>query len=143
MRAGYDLESLGASASGAEHSGHSFPGMEVTTMRTRLLAALALVFAGAVARADEVKLTSGEVLKVTNVTAAGGRVQMDHPVLGHLNLAADQVVEIVRPDGAKLTGSGGPVPPVVAPPPKWKFKAELGVNGTSGNTRTQDLRAAI
>jgi putative salt-induced outer membrane protein len=112
-------------------------------MRTRLLAALALAFAGAFAWADDVKLSSGEVLKVTNVSAAGGRVQMDHPVLGHLDLAADQVVEIVRADGAKLTGAGAPVPPVVAPPPKWKFKAELGVTGTSGNTRTQDLRAAI
>jgi putative salt-induced outer membrane protein YdiY len=109
-------------------------------MRKTVFAALVLAFSGTLAWSDEVKLLSGETLTVTDVTTEGGRVHMVHPVLGRLDVPATQVTEIKRNDGTKITGTGDPLP---EPPPKWKFRAELGVNGTSGNTRTQDLRAAI
>jgi putative salt-induced outer membrane protein YdiY len=109
-------------------------------MRKKVLAALVLAFSGTLAWSDEVRLLSGETLTVTDVKTEGGRVHMVHPVLGRLDIPANQVTEIKRNDGTKITGTGDPLP---EPPPKWKFRAELGVNGTSGNTRTQDLRAAI
>src|SRR5262245_17058892 len=114
--------------------------MEVTAMRKMLLAALVVALGGAAAWADEVRLLSGETLPVTDVTTVGGGVQMVHPVLGRLDVPANQVTEIKRLDGKKCTGLGEPIPDA---PPKWKFRAELGLNGTSGNTNTQDLRAAI
>lgn len=109
-------------------------------MRKKLFAVLAVALCGALARADEVKLLSGETLTVTDVKTEGGRVTMVHPVLGRLDVPATQVTEIKKTDGTKLSGYGEPLP---EPPPKWKFRAELGLTGTSGNTRTQDLRAAI
>ena len=109
-------------------------------MRKTLFAALVLAFTGAVAGADEVRLISGETLTVTDVKTDGTKVSMVHPVLGRLEVPATHVTEIKKPDGAKFAGTGDPLPD---PPPKWKFRAEVGVNGTSGNTRTQDLRAAI
>jgi putative salt-induced outer membrane protein YdiY len=109
-------------------------------MRKNLFAALVLAFTGAVAWSDEVRLLSGETLTVTDVKTENGRVTMIHPVLGRLDVPATQVTEIKRTDGTKVSGYGEPIP---EPPPKWKFRAELGLNGTSGNTRTQDLRAAI
>jgi putative salt-induced outer membrane protein YdiY len=114
--------------------------MEVTKMRKTFFAATVLTFSAALAWADEVRLLSGETLTVTDVKAEGGRVHMVHPVLGRLDVPATQVTEIKRTDGTKLSGYGEPIP---EPPPKWKFRAELGLNGSSGNTRTQDLRAAI
>jgi len=105
--------------------------------------------AAAAARADEVVLMTGDVLVAPKVVHADGRVRMDHPILGHLDLPEAQVSEI-RIDGVTTTiTSGGAAPVVVAPPPapppppKWKFKAELGLNGEHGNTRTQDLRTAV
>jgi len=105
--------------------------------------------------ADEVELVSGEVLKGVHVECAEGRVRFDHPILGRLDLAEDQV-RAVRPDAgtdaeagaaagaSSIPGSAGAAAAPAAPAePAWKFKAELGLNGTSGNTKTQDLRAAI
>jgi len=120
-------------------------------MLTKCLAVLTLCVAAAAASADEVVLTSGEVLKVTNVKTADGRVEMDHPLLGHLSIAAVEVTSIKGADGMVLPGPGvvppsappAPPPPPKPEEPKWKTKAELGINGTSGNTRSSDLRAAI
>lgn len=119
-------------------------------MFTKCLAVLTLIAASAVALSDEVVLTSGEVLKVTSVKTVDGRVEMDHALLGHLSLPAEQVTTIRVGEGttAKESSPTNPAPPPPPPPPspeppKWKSKAELGINGTSGNTRTSDLRAAI
>ncbi len=109
-------------------------------MRKKSAAAFLLVCSGALAWGDEVKLLSGETLTVTDVKTDGTHVTMVHPVLGRLEVPATHVTEIKHNDGTKVTGTGDPIP---EPPPKWKFRAELGVNGSSGNTRTQDLRAAI
>ena len=114
-------------------------------MLTKSLALLTVLICGAAALADEVVLSSGEVLKVGNVRSHDGRVEMDHPVLGHLDLAADQVTAIRGTDAAPAPAAAPPAPaaPAAAPGPKWKYKAELGLNGQTGNSRTTDLRAAV
>lgn len=131
-------------------------------MFTKSLSLVALLACGAAAFGDEVVLTSGEVLKVTNVERHEGRVEMDHPILGHLYVPAN-MVESIRGtlDGGTAPAPSATVPvalpapaekPAAAPgaapapgpeEPKWKRRAELGVNGQSGNSRTLDLRAAI
>lgn len=123
-------------------------------MFARSMSVVALLVLGAAAFGDEVVLTSGEVLKVSNVKRDEGRVEMDHPILGRLYVPAN-MIESIR---STLEGGAAPVPPATVPvalpapsdksaaaleEPKWKRRAELGVNGQSGNTRTVDLRAAI
>jgi putative salt-induced outer membrane protein YdiY len=124
-------------------------------MLARCLAVLTVLVAGAVAWSDEVVLTTGEVLKVTNVKLGDGVIEMDHPILGHLRLPSEKITSIRTDEEAAEAAAKAPAaapgaPPVPpAPPapapekPRWKTKAELGINGTSGNTRSNDLRAAI
>jgi putative salt-induced outer membrane protein YdiY len=96
----------------------------------RLAPTLILVLAtlAGAARADEVKLTTGETLKGTIVSRDESGVVMDHPVLGRITIPAAQVEP--------------PAPPP-PPPSPWKVKAELGAAGSSGNTDQSDLHAAI
>lgn len=100
-------------------------------MRIAALLPVVLVAAGTVAGtalADEVKLVTGETLKGTIVSRDDGGVVLDHPVLGRLTIGRTQIEP--------------PAPPP-PPPPAWKFRAELGASGSSGNTDQSDLHAAV
>jgi hypothetical protein len=130
-------------------------------MFAKFVSVATLLLTGTVAFGDEIVLSSGEVLKVTNVTTSPGKVDFDHPILGHISVASEKVVRIRSDAEVAAANAGLPAPPgeVVVPKiapeapalppapapeaPRWKTKAELGVNGTSGNTRSTDLRAAI
>jgi len=77
------------------------------------------VFLGAIlllaqaARADTVTLSNGDVLQ-GEVTEHETGVQLEHPVLGTLEIPKERVTRIVRDDGA-ATPAAIPMPP--APPP--------------------------
>ena len=117
-------------------------------MSSKALLLAAPVLLASAALADEVELVTGEVLKGSNVVQEAGRVKFDHPVLGRIDLDASRV-RGVRRDGASdlaaaiasmPAGTGGDdATGAPAKAPQWKFRIEVGVNGTSGNTRTQDI----
>lgn len=114
-------------------------------MLFRCMSILVVLAAAGAAIADDVVLSSGEVLKVSNVHRHDGRVEMDHPVLGHLNLAEADVTTVHGPDAGTPAPQPAPAAPVAPADagPQWKYRAELGINGQSGNERSRDLRAAI
>jgi putative salt-induced outer membrane protein YdiY len=93
----------------------------------RRVAACCLVSLAGVAFGDEVELSTGEKLKGTIVSRDAEKIVLDHPVLGRLTIPAAQI----KPE---------------APPPEpddWKFKAELGATGSSGNVDQSALHAAV
>lgn len=121
-----------------------------------LLAALA-----ARAQAEEIELVSGEVLRATVVEETGSKVVLDHPLLGRIEIAAEDV-RAIRPDGALVpVGRGGPPtpkpkteaqiaaeriadPPVPEPEePAWAFTGLVGYSGSQGNTTEFDLRVGL
>lgn len=106
------------------------------------------VLLAAPAFADEVELVTGEVLKGSNVVQEEGRVKIDHPVLGRIDLASSSVRAVRRDGASDLAAAIASMPAGIggddaagapAKEPQWKFRIEVGVNGTSGNTRTQDI----
>lgn len=123
---------------------------------------LVLLLAGvtAPALADRVTLSTGEVLLVTVVEQTDERLVLDHPVLGRLTLAPEQVyrvrheAEAADPAPAREPSSA-PAPAQPADPPAeepapdagspagligspflagWTTKLSLGLSGSAGNT---------
>ena len=128
-----------------------------------IIAAMVLLLAGAVARAEQtVTLTSGEVLKGTIVERTDEALVLDHPLLGRLTIAAanvqdpppappasqpavDAPAESTSPLGTTAalaeTAAAEPVP---LPPwlQDWKHRIEAGLTGTEGNNDTLNMRLA-
>ena len=86
---------------------------------------------------------SGEIVETTD---AG--VVLDHPVMGRLTIAADQIDAHVEGNAAL------PAPPVPPPPPRpgiagtrllegWKKQLQFGLTGSSGNSDNQDFLAGV
>lgn len=94
-------------------------------MKRVLLVAAAFAAIAVSARADEIELVTGEKLKGTIVSRDAEKVVFDHPALGRITIPAAKVK---------------PEPP---PPSPWKFKAELGANGSRGNVENSALHAAV
>jgi putative salt-induced outer membrane protein YdiY len=123
---------------------------------TRAVALLLAFCAAGSARSDTVTLTSGEVLIGKVVAQTSTSVQLEHPLLGTLTIAADKVkaVAIVAPGqnpasapatteaGATVaalaaTTQGG-VPPLLTTGflGNWKCALDIGVNGATGNSES-------
>lgn len=91
--------------------------------RSWVLLVLVLIFCGT-AKAEEIELKSGDVLKGEVIERTEEKVVVDHPVLGIIEVPAGEVkVRELRP-------------------PRWRSRIEAGVSGSEGNTRTLDLRLA-
>jgi len=115
-------------------------------VRAGLAAAIALL--AATAHADKVRLKNGDVVTGEIVETTDAGVVLEHPALGKLAIAADQIDVQVDGDAAL------PAPPAPAPPPRpglfgtsllagWKKQIQLGFNGSSGNSENQDLLTGI
>jgi putative salt-induced outer membrane protein YdiY len=114
--------------------------------RAGLAAAIALL--AATAHADKLRLKNGDIVsgKIVETTDAG--VVLDHPVMGKLTIAADQIDARVDGDAAL------PAPPAPAPPPRpglfgtsllagWNKQLQFGFTGSSGNSDNQDILAGV
>ncbi len=124
------------------------------------------------ARADDVRLATGEVLSGKVLVTSEKYIRFLHPVLGEINLPRDQVTILpadpkareaavkaavaAQPASAAAppaapAAPAAPTPP--APPPKpvdpesfwdgWKGSLDAGVNGSSGNSETLSTRVGL
>jgi hypothetical protein len=105
---------------------------------------LAFGLAGA-AQADKVRLRNGDVVtgKVIETTDTG--IVLEHPVLGRLAIAADQIQARAADDAA--------LPPPPKPPRPglfgtsalagWEKQIQLGFTGSSGNSDNQDYLVGV
>ena len=108
------------------------------------LTVVAVLFAASAALADEVRLSTGEVLHGTIVERNDTSVILDHPVLGRLVIPVAQTAAASPTAEPTPAAATAPAAPVATPAPSpWKFSAELGASGSSGNTDQSDLHAAI
>jgi len=134
-------------------------------MQTRLILSAfpVALLAHAVALADSITLTGGDVLRGTIVSESDASVTLDHAALGRIEVARAQIASIERtPVPAPATApSAAPdaatppeakpvaVLPAPAPPPpakpdgSWKFALSLGLSGSKNDeTSNWDLRTA-
>jgi len=104
----------------------------------RMLAAAAIIALGASAALaeDEVTLESGEVLKGRIVEKSAMEVTLEHPVLGKLVIPGSRVKSVLT-EADKLALKNK------AEEPAWKSRFELGVTGSLGNTRNQNVLAGL
>jgi len=117
--------------------------------------------------ADQVRLSTGEVLSGRVIGEDGATLTLRHAVLGDLTLSktdASRVVDGVPTLPAPPPAAGAPPAPGDAPrpapdaasPPEctqptppisfwrgWKRRAELGVNGADGNTENLNARGVL
>jgi putative salt-induced outer membrane protein YdiY len=118
------------------------------------------VFCGA-ARADTVELVSGDILHGTVAEQSESLVIIEHPLLGRVELPADQVksVRVGEPDTAEQDAADVLAEPAaavaeteaVAAPhplsqtllPGWDKHLEVGFTGTDGNTQTTTIKAGF
>jgi hypothetical protein len=117
--------------------------MNPSLVRATALAGLALL--AAAAHADKVRLKNGDVVSGEIVESSDAGLVLEHPVLGTLRIAAEQVDAQVKGD-AEL-----PAPPV---PPRpglfgsdvlagWNKQIQLGFSGSMGNSETRDILAGV
>ncbi|MGE3107135.1 MAG: YdiY family protein [Phycisphaerales bacterium] len=116
------------------------------------------------ARADQIRLATGEVLTVQILETTETSIKFAHPVLGEMTLPRASVEVLAPPDGQPANGapptpptppttpttaSPPPSPPPPPPPPPtsffegWKGKIEIGLNGSDGNSETLSFRGAV
>ncbi|UCD74107.1 MAG: DUF481 domain-containing protein [Phycisphaerales bacterium] len=116
--------------------------------------------------AEEITLTTGEVLQATVVELSMEAVTVDHPVLGRLVIPRDavravdgqplepaQVSGVQADESAREVEAGSPQAsdaPPAAPAerpekdkPRWDSQIELGLSATDGNTQDTNLRLAF
>lgn len=116
----------------------------MTQIVLRALVAASLGLAAA-AHADKVRLKNGDVVTGEIVETSAGGLVFEHPVLGRMQIAADQIDAQAEGDAAL------PEPPV---PPRpglfgtdvlagWNKQIQLGFSGASGNSDSQDLLAGV
>ncbi|PCH83190.1 MAG: hypothetical protein COB89_01815 [Piscirickettsiaceae bacterium] len=96
---------------------------------------LLLLLNVAFANATEVVLSNGDILNGKVLDDKGGVITLQHPVLGTLQLATATIkpIEVEKPkpvdEGLLSTGFLQ----------DWKRSAEVGVNGSEGNTRNMHI----
>jgi putative salt-induced outer membrane protein YdiY len=103
-----------------------------------------LVLSAAVFAEDRVELKSGDVLIGRVLVRTVDEVRIDHPKLGEITIAADDVAMIEFADPAAA-------PPVMPVPPEpepeeespWLSEIDLGASGSQGNTDFLNFRAAF
>lgn len=104
-----------------------------------------------------VTLTNGDILRGILISeAAADPVIINHPVLGQLTFKRADVTDVRTMSAenagkatAAATAAAAKIPPPPAPPDPdsfwqgWKGSAELGVNGSSGNTESLNIRGGL
>jgi putative salt-induced outer membrane protein YdiY len=119
---------------------------------------------GAIALADTIELTTGDVLRGAVIEQTSEVLVLQHPVLGRLAIptstistirigepAPNQVAEVPPPIGpppALPQQQEQPSQPIVpgnpgAPPSPWQSRLELGVNAREGRTEDANVRVAL
>lgn len=121
-------------------------------MKTRALTSLiCLTLAVAPALADEIHLSSGEILEGRVVERTDDGIVVEHDILGRLEIATADLayvptvsldVEIEKATAAGQIPAAEPVPEA-DDAADWVVKAEIGATGKDGNSDSLDLRAAI
>ena len=115
-----------------------------------------------VSPADQVTLTTGEVLRGEIVQSTADHLVLDHPILGRLEIprhAVERVDDLpplltdsppaTAADEAKADGPPTPKPvpatpqPEASPKPRWDSKLELGFGATGGNSEVANLLLAL
>lgn len=117
-------------------------------MNRALLAVAGILSFAVAAQADTVRLKNGDVVTGEIVETSEAGLVLEHPVMGKLVIAADQVDAQVEGDAAL------PAPPAPPPPPRpglfgssvlagWNKQIQLGFTGSKGNSDTQDILAGV
>jgi putative salt-induced outer membrane protein YdiY len=89
--------------------------------------------------AVSVAMSTGEMLSGLLTGCSDENVELDHPILGHLKIAAKDVTAVTTAaPAAEETATEAPP----APGPKWESDVEAGINGSRGNSETLKIRAA-
>lgn len=149
--------------------------MNRCTLRAITIGIASMMLASGAAHASDtqIRLASGETLKVTIVELTETHLKCVHPVLGEFLIPRDQVVivapEGVAPEGAAASGEpaadaatdgvnaqpDAPAPEAEAPPADpvpeptlsfwrgWKRTVDLGMIGSDGNSETFGARGAF
>lgn len=108
----------------------------------------------AIAFADEVKLSNGDVLTGTIVETTDAGVVLDHPALGKITIPKEQLA--TPPAAPEAPADQPPAPAVPETPPAppeqtsaikvffagWNGKLEIGFSGSDGDSDTFNLRLA-
>jgi putative salt-induced outer membrane protein YdiY len=109
------------------------------------------------ASADEIKLSSGEVLNVEILEQTPEHIRVLHPVLGELTLPRAMAEIIATPPSGEQPPTVGAQPAAPAapspepespiepppPPPEWKFKFILAAGMASGNTNNGNFSVML
>ncbi len=115
-----------------------------------------------VSLADQVTLTTGDVLRGEIVQSTAEHLVLDHPILGRLEIprhAVDRVDDLppaptesppsAEKDAAKTDGPSSPRPasatpkPKAPPKPRWDSKLEMGFGATEGNSEDANVLLAF
>lgn len=117
----------------------------MTSSIARALGAAGVALAcAAAAHADKVRLKNGDVVTGELIEQSDAGVVLEHPALGRLTIAADQIEVAV--EGDTLPAPPPPVRPGIAGSRflrGWTKQAQLGFTGSSGNSDNQDLLAGL
>src|SRR5215471_19683047 len=103
-------------------------------MRRQIASILPLLFVVPVAAAaDAIELVNGDKLTGTVIETTAERVVLDPPVLGRVEIPAEQIKPKREPHGLFGTSflAG------------WTRTFAVGVSGAQGNTRTNDVLASL
>jgi hypothetical protein len=98
------------------------------------LACLLILLASQAASADTIDLVNGDKLSGDVIEQTPEHVVLDHPVLGRVEIPAEQI----KPPKAPSKGLFG-----TSFLAGWTRSFQLGVSGAQGNTRTNDVLAAL
>jgi len=114
---------------------------------------LVLAALSAPAVAEEIVLSSGEVLVANVIEDGADTLVVDHPILGVLPIPKGKVKSITsKPvefdeEGASDAGAESAAAPAAADAaadvPEWKFAAEVGITGSSGNSDTLNVHVGV
>ena len=109
---------------------------------------------------DEVRLSSGETLKVEILEVSQESIRLLHPVLGEITLPRAVVEILPAPETSQppAVGASPPAPaappaaedlprevaePIAPPPPEWKFKLVLAAGFATGNTENGNFSTIL
>ncbi len=126
--------------------------MRINQMRRIAVWVVTLVLTAPIVNADQVVLENGDILTGTVTERNDDSVSFEHPVMGEITLNRDQISRIIMDDAVI---SSPPPPPSEQPEPSqenwleqmglfhgWDHKIEVGLDGSSGNSESFNLRAA-
>lgn len=125
-----------------------------TTLMKGVLATCAVFALGSLSLAEEIELVSGEVIKANVIERGSSTTIIDHPILGVFSVDNSKIANIVETGTAKIKLDGDAAPAAAGAAaakakakaeekPLWAYSAEFGANGSTGNSETLNLHAAV